>query len=237
MKALFAMVAMAMLAACAPTRVMMLNSDGDRTAIRDDGSVNRMFLAGVRETLDSSDLRMVEDDSDLAGGRSRRDADLVERVRWGKQAEALAIYAFQATIEPGERTSRYSVRVSGRLLDAASGRRLTQFDMERHGSASDCSRDCVLEHAGRDARTLGQSVAERLRASLVRRDGDGGTSPDRGRRGWRDDDDGPGWRDDRRDDRRGDTTRDRNDDDDGAGRRRDDFRDGGKWRDDGINRW
>ena len=170
-------------------RVLMMTEDGDRDTVPRNSRVNKRVLAALQEELDQSGLKIYDEtaltlDTSTPGRQRRSDAELVDVARATRQVDVLAVYSIYASAQPVDYMTKIRVRVSGRMFDVNSSRMLGSFESELPGFSSapaNCSRECVLENMGKDAKAIAQNLGDALQAKLnrpgnadVRRDRDGG---------------------------------------------------------------
>ena len=202
MRTILAVAAVATLMVCAPMRmagaaneprVLMMTEDFDKDTVPRNSRVNKRVLAALQEEFDQSGIRIYDETSltlDFGGaqGRQRRsDAELVDVARATRQVDVLTVYSIYASARPTDYMTKIRVRVSGRMFDVNSGRVMGNFESELPNASPaprDCSRECVYESVGKDAKAIAQNLGEALQAKLnylggrggnadVRRDGGG----------------------------------------------------------------
>ena len=108
----------------------------------------------------------------FAQGRSRRsDAELIDIARSTKRPpiDIVVLFEIYASAERLDYTTKIRTRLSGRLLDVHSGRRLGNFEVaspRNFRAPVNCNRECIIETVGNNARLLATDVADVLAQKL-----------------------------------------------------------------------
>ncbi|TAN63361.1 MAG: hypothetical protein EPN20_09840 [Magnetospirillum sp.] len=199
MRTILAVAAVATLMACAPTRmvsaaneprVLMMTEDFDKDTVPRNSRVNKRVLAALQEEFDQSGIKIYDEaaltlDFGAQGRQRRPDAELIDVARSTRQVDVLALYSIYASAEPLDYMTKVRVRISGRMFDVNSGRVLGNFESElpRPSPApKDCSRECLLESVGKDAKAIAQNLGEALQMKLNHIVGGGGSGNSEARR-------------------------------------------------------
>ncbi|NQV81820.1 MAG: hypothetical protein HQ495_14785 [Alphaproteobacteria bacterium] len=111
----------------------------------------------------------------------RTDAELIDIARSVTRPpiDVAVIFTIFASVEELRYTTRVRARVTGRLLNVKTGRRLGNFEVDSPrawNAPVDCPRDCILETVGRYSKVLAEDVGDALSiklADLVDGDDDG----------------------------------------------------------------
>ncbi|MEQ8249206.1 MAG: hypothetical protein RID42_16115 [Alphaproteobacteria bacterium] len=111
----------------------------------------------------------------------RTDAELIDVARSVTRPpiDVAVIFTIFASVEELRYTTRVHARVTGRLLNVKTGKRLGNFEVDSPrawNAPVDCPRDCILETVGRYAKVLAEDVGDALSiklADLVEGDDDG----------------------------------------------------------------
>ena len=192
MRTILAVAAVATLMACAPTRmvnaaneprVLMMTEDFDKDTVPRNSRVNKRVLAALQEEFDQSGIKIYDEtaltiDFGAQGRQRRPDAELVDVARSTRQVDVLAVYSIYASAEPLDYMTKVRVRIAGRMFDVNSGRVLGNFESELpkpSPAPKDCSRECLLENVGKDAKAIAQNLGEALQMKLNHIVGGGGS--------------------------------------------------------------
>jgi len=152
--------------------LMIMGEDGDMDAIPRDSRVFRRVLNEISETLNADGFDVYDETAitldNFAQGRSRRsDAELIDIARASKRPpiDVVILFEIYASAERLDYTTKVRTRLSGRLLDVHSGRRLGNFEVSNprnFRAPVDCNRECILETVGDNARLLARDVSDVL---------------------------------------------------------------------------
>ena len=162
--------------------LIVVGEDADRESLPRNSSVAKAVLEQLGQQLHDSGFAIYDETAVTLGafaqGRSRRtDAEVIDIAR-AVQAPPMDVAAIFTVYKRSERlsyTTKITTRISGRLIDVRSGRRLGGAEVksaEALRAPADCDEACVFEVVGRDARRLardlGQLLADQLAPSLAR---------------------------------------------------------------------
>lgn len=152
--------------------LMIMGEDGDRDSIPRDSRVFRRVLNEISDTLNGDGFDVYDETAltldDFAQGRSRRsDAELIDIARSTKRPpiDIIVLFEIYASAERLDYTTKVRTRLSGRLLDVHSGRRLGNFEISNprnFRAPVNCNRECILETVGNNARLLARDVSDVL---------------------------------------------------------------------------
>jgi len=152
--------------------LMIMGEDGDMDAVPRDSRVFRRVLNELSETMNMDGFDIYDETAvtldDFAQGRSRRsDAELIDIARAVKRPpiDIVVLFEIYASAERLDYTTKVRTRLSGRLLDVHSGRRLGNFEIaspRNFRAPVNCNRECILETVGNNARLLARDVADVL---------------------------------------------------------------------------
>lgn len=116
--------------------LMIMGEDGDMDAVPRDSRVFRRVLNELSETMNMDGFDVYDETAvtldDFAQGRSRRsDAELIDIARAVKRPpiDIIILFEIYASAERLDYTTKVRTRLSGRLLDVHSGRRLGNFEI------------------------------------------------------------------------------------------------------------
>jgi hypothetical protein len=163
-------------------RVLMMTEDFDKDTVPRNSRVNKRVLAALQEEFDQSGIKIYDEaaltlDFGAQGRQRRPDAELIDVARSTRQVDVLALYSIYASAEPLDYMTKVRVRISGRMFDVNSGRILGNFESELpkpSPAPKDCSRECLLESVGKDAKAIAQNLGEALQMKLNHIVGGGG---------------------------------------------------------------
>lgn len=152
--------------------LMIMGEDGDLDSIPRDSRVFRRVLNELSETMNMDGFDVYDETAvtldDYAQGRSRRsDAELIDIARSVTRPpiDIVVLFDIYASAERLNYTTKVRTRLSGRLLDVHSGRRLGNFEVaspRNFRAPVNCNRECILETVGNNARLLARDVADVL---------------------------------------------------------------------------
>ncbi|MBI5163864.1 MAG: hypothetical protein HY985_08170 [Magnetospirillum sp.] len=182
-RTIFVSACLAMLMACAPTRyagaaneprVLMMTEDFDRDTVPRNSRVNKRVLAVLQEEFDQSGIKIYDEtvltmDFGAQGRQRRPDAEMIDVARSTRQVDVLTFYSIYASAEPLDYMTKVRVRIAGRMFDVNSGRILGNFESEMpkpYPAPKDCSRECLLETVGKEAKAIAQNLGEALQMKL-----------------------------------------------------------------------
>ena len=167
-------------ALAAGPNVLVLGEDADPDSLARDSSVFRRVRDSMASELHEAGYTVYDETAlalalPAAGRIGQDDAALIAAARAARQppVDVLAIVAVYAAAVDSGYVTRLQARVSGRLLQVGSERRLGSFEVASGDGwriGADCARDrdCLLEAVGAKARLIGRDVAVALREKLDR---------------------------------------------------------------------
>lgn len=157
--------------------LMIMGEDGDLDAVPRDSRVFRRVLNELSETLNMDGFDVYDETAvtldNYAQGRSRRsDAELIDIARTVTRPpiDVVVLFEIYASAERLDYTTKVRTRLSGRLLDVHSGRRMGNFEIaspRNFRAPVNCNRECILETVGNNARLLARDVADVLVQKLA----------------------------------------------------------------------
>ncbi len=152
--------------------LMIMGQDGDMDAISRDSRVFRRVLNELAETMNQDGFDIYDETAitldNYAQGRSRRsDAELIDIARSVTRPpiDVIVLFDVYASAERLDYTTKVRARLSGRLLDVHSGRRMGNFEISsprNFRAPVNCNRECIIETVGNNARLLARDVADVL---------------------------------------------------------------------------
>ncbi len=169
--------------------VIVVGEDADQTSLPRHSRVVKAVLERLGQQFHDAGFVVYDETAVTLGnsaqGRSRRtDAEVIDIAR-ALQAPPMDVAAVFAVFVRAERltyTTKISTRISGRLIDIRSGRRLGGAEVKSREplrAPSDCDEACFLEVAGRDARRHSRDLGELLADQLVAHLGGGLAADDK----------------------------------------------------------
>ena len=157
--------------------LMIMGEDGDMDAIPRDSRVFRRVLNELAGELNTDGFDVYDETAvtldDFAQGRSRRsDAELIDIARSVTRPpiDVVILFDVYASAERLDYTTKVRTRLSGRLLDVHSGRRMGNFEVSsprNFRAPVNCNRECILETVGDNARLLARDMADVLIQKLA----------------------------------------------------------------------
>ncbi|MDV7339133.1 hypothetical protein RYZ26_05990 [Terasakiella sp. A23] len=156
--------------------LMVMGEDNDRDAIPRDSRVFRRVLNELAGELNADGFDVYDETAvsldDFAQGRTRRsDAELIDIARsiTRPPIDIVVLFDIYASAERLDYTTKVRTRLSGRLLDVHSGRRLGNFEVSsprNFRAPVNCNRECIVETVGDNARLLARDMADVLLQKL-----------------------------------------------------------------------
>lgn len=156
--------------------LMIMGEDGDLDAIPRDSRVFRRVLNEIAEAMNNDGFDVYDETAvtlnDFQQGRTRRaDEELIDIARSVTRPpiDVVVLFEIYASAERLDYTTKVRTRLSGRLLDVHSGRRMGNFEISsprNFRAPVNCNRECILETVGANARLLARDVADVLLQKL-----------------------------------------------------------------------
>ena len=154
--------------------ILIMAEDGDPGTISRDNWVSRRVLDELYSQISGYGFSVFDETALTFNrnrqGRSRRsDAELIDIVRSINRPpiDTIALFTINTDSLLRPHTRQLRVRISARLLDAQSGRRLGNFEVSDEGNVHpNCSGTCYAETVGDVAKILGREVADVLSTKL-----------------------------------------------------------------------
>ncbi len=156
--------------------ILVMGEDADRDTVARDGRIFKRVLDTLAEEMNNEGFRVYDEVAvtldDFTQGRTRRsDAEIIDVARSVKSVpiDVAVIFSIYPTIQERGHARKLRVRISGRLLNVRSGRRLNNFEVESPSASnlpSDCDRGCELERVGSEARYLARDLGAVLARKL-----------------------------------------------------------------------
>jgi hypothetical protein len=156
--------------------VLIMGEDADKDTVPRNSRVFKRVLDALANELNHEGFAVYDEVAvsldDFNQGRVRRtDAEIIDIARSVKKPpiDVSVIFAIYASAQKTSYTMKIRTRITGRLLNVQSGRRLGNFEVELpqvDNAPTNCNRECILETVGKNAkvlaRDLGVVLAEKL---------------------------------------------------------------------------
>lgn len=156
--------------------ILVMGEDADKDTVPRNSRVFKRVLNALAEEMNREGFNIYDEVAvsldDFAQGRVRRtDAEIIDVARSIKRPpiDVVVIYAIYASAQKTSYTMKIRTRITGRLLNVRSGKRLGNFEVElpRPDNASTkCNRECIIEVVGSNAKTLAQDLGAVLAKKL-----------------------------------------------------------------------
>lgn len=167
--------------------LLIMGEDVDKDTVPRDSRVFSRVLHQMQEVLNTRGFNVKDETAITVGkfgqGRSRRtDAELIDIAKLvSTPIDVVTIFQIFASAERLPYTTKIRVRVTGRMLQPHSGNAIGHFEVAPDDpflSHPDCNRECLLEEVGKNAKVLGDQVADVLGKKLDHlKGGRGGGGP------------------------------------------------------------
>ena len=156
--------------------VLIIGEDADKDTIPRNSPVFRRVLDALSNEISLEGFAVYDEVAitldDFNQGRARRsDAEIIDIARSVKKPpiDVALIFTIYAHLKETSYTQKIQIRITGRLLNVQSGKRLGNFEVElprADNVSTNCYRECILESVGKNAnllaRDLGAVLAEKL---------------------------------------------------------------------------
>lgn len=156
--------------------ILIMGEDADEDTVPRNSRVFKRVLDALAGEMDHEGFDVYDEVAvtldDFSQGRVRRtDAEIIDIARSVKRPpiDVAVIYSIYASAKVTEYAMKIRTRVSGRLLNVRSGKRLGNFEVElprADNAPTDCTRECILEIVGKHAKTLAQDLGVILAKKL-----------------------------------------------------------------------
>lgn len=166
--------------------ILIMGEDVDEDTVPRKSRVFKRVLNALSNQLHDVGFDVYDETAVTLGefvqGNSRRDdAELIDIGRSIQQPpiDVVVIFSIYASIDKKDHISKLKSRVEGRLLQVKSGQRLGNFEVKAPNNATvpvDCSRECILENVGDEAKILASDVGAVLSEKLAWMVGEEGDS-------------------------------------------------------------
>jgi hypothetical protein len=174
--------------------IIILGEDADKDTVPRNSRVFKRVLDALVNEMNNEGFNVYDETAvtldNFGQGRVRRtDAEIIDIARSVKRPpiDIAVIYAIYASANELSYTTKIKTRITGRLLNVRSGKRLGNFEVELpqpDNAPVKCQRECILETVGKNARVLGMDLGAVLAKKL---DGLSAASNDKHGKGGHDD--------------------------------------------------
>ena len=158
------------------TTVLIMGEDTDKDTVPRGSRVFKRVQDALSNEMNNEGFDVYDETAvtlDVAAqGRVRRtDAEIIDVARSVNRPpiDVAVIYSIYAKIQKRGYTTKIRTRITGRLLNVKSGKRLGNFEVELPQSDNapvQCNRECILETVGKNARILGMDLGAVLAKKL-----------------------------------------------------------------------
>ena len=156
--------------------IIIMGEDADKDTVPRNSRVYKRVLDALVNEMNDEGFNVYDETAvtldDFAQGRVRRtDAEIIDIARSIKRPpiDVAVIYSIYASAKKLSYTTKIQTRITGRLLNVRSGKRLGNFEVElpqADNAPVKCERECILETVGKNARVLGMDLGVVLTKKL-----------------------------------------------------------------------
>ena len=156
--------------------LLIVGEDYDKDTIPRDSRIFKRVLDAISNEISDQGFDVFDETAITLGeyvqGRVRRnDAEIIDIAKGQTRPpmDVLVITSIFASAKKTSYTTKIKARVTGRLLKVQSGQRLGNFEVESPSTwtaPEDCTRECMLETVGKNAKILAQDVGAILAEKL-----------------------------------------------------------------------
>jgi hypothetical protein len=156
--------------------IIIMGEDADKDTVPRNSRVYKRVLDALVNEMNDEGFNVYDETAvtldDFAQGRVRRtDAEIIDIARSVKRPpiDVAVIYSIYASANKLSYTTKIRTRITGRLLNVRSGKRLGNFEVELpqpDNAPVKCGRECILETVGKNARVLGMDLGVVLTKKL-----------------------------------------------------------------------
>jgi hypothetical protein len=156
--------------------IIIMGEDADKDTVPRNSRVYKRVLDALVNEMNDEGFNVYDETAvtldDFAQGRVRRtDAEIIDIARSVKRPpiDVAVIYSIYASAKKLSYTTKIRTRITGRLLNVRSGKRLGNFEVELpqpDNAPVKCQRECILETVGKNARVLGMDLGVVLTKKL-----------------------------------------------------------------------
>lgn len=155
--------------------ILVMGEEADRDAVPRNSRVHRRIEEAIKEQLHTRGFDVYDESAVTLGAAAqsrvrRTDAELIDIARGAQRPpiDAVVIFTTYASTEQLSYTTRIRARLAGRLLGVRTGQHLGNFEVDVADvrAPADCTRECVLETVGDQAKLLAQDLGAVLAVKL-----------------------------------------------------------------------
>ena len=156
--------------------ILIMGEDADEDTVPRNNRGFKRVLDALANELDLEGFAVYDEVAvtldDFNQGRVRRtDAEIIDIARsvTNPPIDVAVIYAIYASAKETSYALKIRIRVAGRLLNVRSGQRLGNFEVElprADNVPTNCTRECILEVVGKNAKILAQDLGAVLAKKL-----------------------------------------------------------------------
>lgn len=158
----------------ATENILVMGEDADGDYIPCHSRAFVAVLNSVANQLGDNGFRVYDEtavtmDSFEQGRCRRKDSELIDIARSITQPtiDVAVLFRIYAAAKQLRYTTKIAARIEGRMLDAHSGQRLGNFEVDREWPVgTDCQRECIVESVRGEARGLGEDLGAVLALKL-----------------------------------------------------------------------
>lgn len=156
--------------------ILIMGEDADEDTVPRNNRVFKRVLDALANEMDLEGFKVYDEAAvtldDFNQGRVRRtDAEIIDIASSVKNPpiDVAVIFAIYASAQETSFALKIRTRVTGRLLNVRSGQRLGNFEVElpkTDNAPTSCTRECILETVGKNAKTLARDLGVVLARKL-----------------------------------------------------------------------
>ena len=156
--------------------VLVMGEDADKDTVPRNSRVFKRVLDALANEMNQEGFAVYDEVAvtldDFNQGRTRRtDAEIIDIARSVNKPpmDVAVIYSIYASAQKTSYTLKVRARITGRLLNVQSGRRLGNFEVElpqADNVPTNCNRECILETVGKNAKMLARDLGAVLAKKL-----------------------------------------------------------------------
>jgi hypothetical protein len=156
--------------------ILIMGEDADTDAVARKNRVFKRVLNALANEMNDEGFNVYDEAATtldtFAQDRVRRtDAEVIDIARSVKRPpiDVAVLFTIYASGKKLSYTTKIRTRITGRLLNVKSGKRLGNFEVELpqpDNAPVQCNRECILETVGKNARILGMDLGAVLAKKL-----------------------------------------------------------------------
>lgn len=152
--------------------LLIMGEDNDLDSVPRDSRVFRRVQNEIANALNNDGFDVIDETAasldNFSQSRTRRsDAELIDIARSLRRPpiDVAVLFEIYASAERLDYTTKVRTRITGRLLDVHSGRRMGNFEVSsprNFRAPADCNRECIMETVGDNAKLLARDLSDVL---------------------------------------------------------------------------